>query len=218
MHSNDNSFAPQSGFLMKRPLFSPFFARSALAYGVIALAGCASNPPNTPPASPDAALPAELKVGQEQHLDDVYVTLGDEVWRCSRGAAMPSSADAPAGPTLQWVQVGSEGTLVDKTRHNIGTVMPGGRFSAYDGSSVEATLTRQSQVSANTLTWALYRVKHDENASGTATEGRFARLSSIVRTETVGGMPLGSECANEGMQLLVPYTATYMLYRASAAE
>ena len=78
-----------------------------------------------------------------------------------------------------------------------------------------ARLARQSQVDANTLTWALYDVV--QRAPGEATgQGRFASITAIARIDTTGGMPPNPRCTHEGLRLLMHYSATYLMYRMSA--
>ncbi|WP_206956905.1 DUF3455 domain-containing protein [Trinickia acidisoli] len=201
---------------MTRLSFFAVSASVALASSMIGLAGCASTAAHSIQPSANSALPTELRVGPKQSLDDVLVTLGDETWRCARAAVDPASSAVRSNSALQWVQVGSAGTLVTRKRRNVGTVLPGDYFVAYDGSFVKAIVTHQSQVDANTLTWARYSVQYDGNAS--PAQGRFAHLSSILRIETTGGLPPNPRCMHEGLQLLVPYSATYLLYRASVTK
>ncbi|WP_164707853.1 DUF3455 domain-containing protein [Paraburkholderia phosphatilytica] len=188
----------------------------AVACGA-SLTGCATPPHSSnSSASTNIELPVELKTGTEQTLDDVLVTRGDETWRCERAdspAANKASNEAASPPTdLRWIQTGSAGTLVDRARQNVGKVLPGGYFVADDGSFVKAEVARQSQVDANTLTWALFSTQG--TGEPTFTRGRFAGISSIQRIDTVGGLPPNPRCTHEGLRMFVPYSATYLLYRA----
>ncbi|MFP6560933.1 DUF3455 domain-containing protein [Paraburkholderia sp. B3] len=197
---------------MKRLPFYVYAAPLAFVLGVGSLGGCATSAHT--PALTNATLPGELRTDPDQTLDQVLVTRGDETWRCERDDTdAPGSATATGGG-LRWTQEGSAGTLVDRARQNVGTVLPGGYFVAYDGSFVKVQVERQSQVDANTLTWARYDARRDGSSPGS---GRFARISSIERIDTVGGLPPEPYCRHEGLRLLVPYSATYLLYRTSSA-
>jgi hypothetical protein len=197
---------------MKRLLFHAYVMPLVIASFAGGLSGCASTHVAEPAS---ATLPAELRIGPEQTLDQVLVTRGDETWRCERDSGDARVIAAGTQSALRWAQVGSAGTLVDQARQNVGNVLPGGYFVAYDGSFVRAQMARQSQVNANTLTWVLYSVPHD---AGTRFDPRrFARISSIERIATAGGLPPDPRCSHEGLRLLVPYSATYLLYRTTAS-
>lgn len=179
---------------------------------LLALAGCATPP--APPPTANAVLPVDLQVGPDQVLAEVLTTRGDQTYRCVRSkVGAPGDVQGP-NTQLLWTEAGSEATLVDEARASVGTVTQGGYFVAYDGSYVKTVLTGQTQVAANTLTWTRYKSKL--NAAPRTGEGRFANVTSIQRIDTTGGLPPVYPCTLEGSRLLVPYSATYMLYRASA--
>jgi hypothetical protein len=186
-------------------------AAAAAISALLALAACATP---APPPTANTVLPAALQVGQGEALAQVLTTRGDETYRCER-IKVGAPGDV-AGPNTQltWVQAGSEATLVDADRQSIGTVTPGDYFVAYDGSYVKTVLNGQAQVAANTLTWTRYKARY--NAGTRSGEGRFANVTSIQRIDTTGGLPPVYDCTLEGSRLLVPYSATYMLYRAAA--
>lgn len=179
---------------------------------MLTLAGCATPPP--PPPTANTALPLNLQIGPDQALSEVLTTRGDETYRCTRSkVGAPGDVQGP-NTQLLWTEAGSEGTLVDSDRKSIGTVTPGGYFVAYDGSYVKTLLNGQSQVAANKLTWTRYKARYD--AAPRTGEGRFANVTAVQRIDTTGGLPPSYPCDLEGSRLLVPFSATYMLYRASA--
>lgn len=191
--------------------------------GLLTLGGCAT-PPKPPPTA-NEALPVPLRASQDEVLQEVMTTHGDETYICRRtplAADAPSVARAVASPTssglrsdptqLLWAPFGSEATLVDASGESVGTVAPGHYFLSYDGSYVKATTTAESQVGANVLTWARYTASYD--AGPRPGTGRFSNVSSIQRIDTSGGLPPQAGCELEGSRLLVPYGATYMFYRA----
>jgi len=153
-----------------------------------------------PPAN--ETLPLSLRAGSQEVLQDVLSAVGDEVWNCRRN-----------GSALLWVSTGAEATLVDQARQSVGTVMPNRMFSGYDGSYVIGRVTADETVTPGALPWQ--RVTARFNAGERAGEGRFARTTSVQRVLTSGGVPPDLACDQEGVSLFVPYSATYLFYRAS---
>ncbi|CAB3671093.1 hypothetical protein LMG22037_01967 [Paraburkholderia phenoliruptrix] len=153
-----------------------------------------------PPAN--ETLPLSLRAGSQEVLQDVLSAVGDEVWNCRRN-----------GNALLWVSTGAEATLVDQARQSVGTVMPNRMFSGYDGSYVIGRVTADETVTPGALPWQ--RVTARLNAGERAGEGRFARTTSVQRVLTSGGVPPDLACDQEGVSLFVPYSATYLFYRAS---
>lgn len=193
---------------------APAVAARAAAALVLAslLAACAEPAPGPaqlkiaqqqkliPPAN--ETLPLSLRAGSQEVLQDVLSAVGDEVWNCRR-----------SGGTLQWVPAGAEATLVDQARRSVGTVMPNRMFSAYDGSYVIGRVAADETVTPGALPWQ--RMAARFNAGERAGEGRFARTTSVQRLLTSGGLPPDNACDQEGVSLFVPYSATYLFYRAS---
>ncbi|SFU23659.1 Protein of unknown function [Paraburkholderia aspalathi] len=184
---------------------------------LLALAGCAT-PPKPPPPTADESLPVALRANQDEVLQEVITTHGDETYICRRikagPVALPDTIPGVArdGTQLLWDPLGSEATLVDAAGQSVGTVAPGRYFLSYDGSYVIGNVAAESQVGANALTWARYTARFV--AAPRPGEGRFADVSSIQRIDTTGGVPPQPSCELEGAHLLVPYGATYMFYRA----
>ncbi len=101
---------------------------------------------------------------------------------------------------------------MDQARRSVGTVAPGHYFIAYDGSQFVGSVAGQEIVTAGALTWE--RLVARANPDTGTGRGRFATVTSIQRVMTTGGVPPVATCMQEGQSLLVPYTATYLLYRA----
>jgi hypothetical protein len=195
--------------------------------GLLMLGGCAT--PRKPPPTANDALPVALRASQDEVLQEIMTTHGDETYICRR-TALPSdpltrfgapSAASTTGTVggvrtdhtqLLWDPFGSEATLVDAGGQSVGTVAPGHYFLSYDGSYVKTTTVAESQVGANALTWARYDAGYV--AAPRPGNGRFSNISSIQRIDTSGGLPPQPTCEIEGSRLLVPYAATYMFYRA----
>ncbi|WP_259460785.1 DUF3455 domain-containing protein [Paraburkholderia sp. BL23I1N1] len=193
-----------------------------VAGALLTLAGCATTP-KTPPPTADESLPVALRASQDEVLQEVMTTHGDETYVCRRVKARPPASGATGQPDtlpgvardgtqLTWDTLGSEAILVDAAGQSAGTVAPGRYFLSYDGSYVIGNVAAESQVGANALTWVRYTARFV--AAPRPGEGRFAEISSIQRIDTSGGLPPQSSCELEGAHLLVPYGATYMFYRA----
>jgi hypothetical protein len=184
--------------------------------GALVLGGCATA--KAPPAprwpTPNALLPPNLRASDHEVLQEITTAHGDEDYICRRGTVSPkgvSTGRAGASTQLHWVQAGSEATLVDLHGKSVGTVTPSHYFLSYDGSYVIAKPASISQVSPDALAWARFTIRY--TATPRPHEGRFANISSIQRIDTSGGLPAQSDCDLEGSRLLVPYSATYMIYR-----
>ncbi|RKF31452.1 DUF3455 domain-containing protein [Paraburkholderia fungorum] len=174
---------------------------SAAALAVL-LAACA-HPPSAeqiPPAN--ETLPASLRATPQEILQDALTAVGDTTYSCRR-----------SGERLSWVSTGSEATLVDGARQSVGTVAPGRYFTAYDGSYVIGRVAAEEIVTTSALPWQRLTAKF--NAGERQGQGRFAKTSSVQRVRTSGGLPPVPSCDQEGMSLFVPYTATYLFYRAA---
>ncbi|SEB75384.1 Protein of unknown function [Burkholderia sp. WP9] len=192
-----------------------------MACCLLALTGCATAP--KPPPTSDESLPTALRASQDEVLQEVMTTHGDETYVCRRIRTSPPAFGVTARPDtlpgvardgtqLAWDPLGSEAILVDAAGKSVGTVAPGRYFLSYDGSYVIGNIVAESQVGANALTWVRYTARFV--AAPRPGEGRFADVSSIQRIDTSGGLPPQPLCELEGAHLLVPYGATYMFYRA----
>lgn len=175
-------------------------ARFAMPACFAFMAAACTTPPaaQLPPAND--TLPEALRATQNEVLQDVLTAVGDTTYTCRRN-----------GDALTWVATGSDATLVDPARRSVGTVAPGRYFVGYDGSYVVGRVVGEEVVAANALPWQ--RLVARFNAGERRGEGRFARTSSVQRVQTTGGMPPDPACGQEGVSLLVPYSATYLFYR-----
>ncbi|QCP52314.1 DUF3455 domain-containing protein [Trinickia violacea] len=204
-----NGFRTRAVFPVRR------FAAVIGIGGMLALYGCATPPAPTPTAND--SLPPNLRASGDEELQEVMTTHGDETYLCRRVPSDANATEAAAASTqLLWTQSGSEATLVDTSGTSAGTVAPNHYFLAYDGSYVIVNPAGESQVSANALTWARFTTRYI--ATPRPREGRFADVSSIQRIDTAGGLPPQPDCDLEGAHLLVPYSATYMIYRTKGSS
>ncbi|RXV65750.1 DUF3455 domain-containing protein [Burkholderia stabilis] len=194
--------SPSSGFIVCCVSHATHAARTlASAMTLAALAACAA--PHVVPADDD--LPAMLRAGPAQHLDQVLTARGQTIYECRHD-----------GEVRLWAREGDLATLVDPQRQSVGTVAPGGYFTAYDSSYVVVRADAVAQVTAGTPVWARFVARH--RPGSVMRGGRFARTSMIQQVATSGGLPPDPLCDREGSTLLVPYGATYLIYSARAGS
>lgn len=168
------------------------------AGGILALiAGCAV--PSLPPVNND--LPEALRAPAGAVLEDILNAQGDVLYECARN-----------NNQLAWVEHGVEASLVNAGGENVGTVIPGGYFTAYDGSYVITKIAADAVVAPENLPWT--RATTRFTSARRPGEGIFSRTTLIQRVDTKGGLAPTSDCALEGSANQVPYSATYMLYRS----
>lgn len=167
-----------------------------------ALAGCATPPSaqRIPPSN--STLPASLQAAPQEVLQDALNAVGEMTYDCRSD-----------GKGLSWTPTGSEATLVDQARHSVGTIAPGRYFIAYDGSQFVGAVAGEEIVTAGALTWQRLVARMNEETD--SHRGRFATVTSVQRVQTTGGLPPVATCMQAGQSLLVPYTATYLFYRAA---
>ncbi|WP_175865928.1 DUF3455 domain-containing protein [Burkholderia cepacia] len=195
------SSSPSPDFIVSRASrATPSVHTLASVLILAALAACASS--HVLPTDDD--LPATLRAGPAQHLDQVLTAHGQTVYECRRDGAV-----------RLWAREGDLATLVDPQRQSVGTVAPGGYFTAYDSSYVVVRTDAVAQVTAGTPVWTLFVARH--RPGSTLRAGRFAHTSMIQQVDTRGGLPSDPLCDREGSTLLVPYGATYLIYSALAS-
>jgi len=159
----------------------------------VALAGCASMPAATAPASlaPDA----------NESLAMVVAAKGVQVYECR---AAKDAADKYA-----WTFVAPEAELFDAAGRTIGRHGAGPNWQASDGSKVTGTVKARADAPiAGAIPWLLLRTK-DAGPDGT-----FSKVTSIQRVNTVGGVMPAAGCARDtaGTTARVAYTADYRLF------
>lgn len=198
MRSFDLRLASHARRALRWACFEP-----RLAAGVAAclwLIGCAQTPNAREPEPFIGSLPPSLEAGTRETLLETLNAAGEATYRCE-----------PAGGRLVWTPVGTEATLVDSARRNVGELVPGGRFVAFDGSDVVGHVASEAIVSAGALPWQRIVAPAHLNPAQSA-HGRFTNVSSIQRVSTRGGLPPRADCSVIGLSELVPYFATYRFF------
>ena len=108
-----------------------------------------------------------------------------------------------------WTFVAPEATLTEAgaivARHGAGPSWT----STTDGSSVKGTVRAKQDGGAGNIPWLLLATKPDGK------EGRFARVTSVQRVATRGGVEPKEVCesARAGLEARVPYTAEYRFFQ-----
>ncbi|MFL6665516.1 MAG: DUF3455 domain-containing protein [Rhizobacter sp.] len=160
---------------------------------LVLLAACAASPPAKAPI-PEALVPAG-QVARER-----LAAQGVQIYECR------ASQDAAA--KAQWTFVAPEAALFDGAGRRVGKHFAGPRWEADDGSRIVGTVkARADAPQAGAIPWLLLTA----NAEGSA--GRFSKMTSVQRINTVGGVAPQAPCdaATLGSSVRVPYTADYIL-------
>lgn len=146
-----------------------------------------------PADTPDALAPAA-----DQRLDALYVGDGVQIYDCRA-----------SGAGYAWTFRAPEADLLGHCGHVAGTHYVGPTWEANDGSTVVAARAAGVTVDPSSIPWLLL------NAVSHAGEGRFTRVTSIQRLNTVGGLAPVDGCNADtvGAEARVPYTADYFFYR-----
>jgi hypothetical protein len=119
-------------------------------------------------------------------------------------------ADAAAAGGAKWVFVAPKADLYDRTGAAIGSHYRGPHWEAADGSKIVGAMeARADAPQAGAIPWLLLSAKPVG-----AAEGRFAKVSSVQRINTIGGaIPLKAcEKSTVGQTETVPYSADYLMY------
>ena len=168
---------------------------------VSSLAGCGTTAaPVTPPADIPAALQAPA--GQVAFME--ALATGVQVYECA-----PKASDAAA---FEWTFRSPEATLVDRSGRALGKHYAGPTWESTDGSTVVGEVkARDPGPNPSAIPWLLLGAK---SVTG---PGVFGPTTSIQRVQTVGGVAPKEPCAasNAKQVARVPYTATYVFYRAA---
>lgn len=164
------------------------------------LAACAAGPATQPPPAA-VAVPDALKVGADESLLAVVAASGVQVYECRAKKEQPSA--------VEWAFVAPEADLLDAKGQRIGKHYAGPHWESLDGSKiVGAVKARADAPEEDAIPWLLLTTR----TVGPA--GAFAKVSSIQRVNTLGGVApkAGCSAASVGQQERVGYTADYLLF------
>ena len=159
---------------------------------VLLLAACASAP----------TVPAALVPAGETAVARIAAR-GVQIYECR------AKAGAPAG--AEWAFVAPDAELFDASGYTVGKHYAGPHWEDADGSKLVGSVkARADAPAADAVPWLLL------NAKSVGGAGRFAKVTSIQRINTVGGVaPTGGcDTTTLGKPARVPYTADYVLFAA----
>jgi Protein of unknown function (DUF3455) len=179
----------------------PPHSRSGAALTAFLVAGCASAPLTIP------GVPAELEAPG---------TMAPVLRWFARGTQNYTCTARPDGTGVEWKLTAPEATLYassDPGAAEVGTHGAGPSWVASDESRFVGDATRAKKVASpdpGSIPWLLVPKKDGVIA------GTLGGVDFVQRLDTVGGQPpsTGCDAATVGAQVKVPYTATYVFYRA----
>jgi hypothetical protein len=193
--------------------------RLASLAALTALAACGTC---TPPTPPTVTVPDALRTPPGESLQRTLWATGAQIYECrpkaaaAMGAASGTAAGtaagtAPAAGSTEWAFVGPEATLADAQGAIIGKHYAGPTWEARDGSKVVGTVkARVDAPDAGAIPWLLLETRNVGKGTGL-----FARVTSVQRVATVGGLPpaaAGCTSATIGQKARVDYKAEYVMY------
>ncbi|GAB3762187.1 DUF3455 domain-containing protein [Ramlibacter monticola] len=148
-----------------------------------------------------AAVPQALAPRGSHTLLESVAARGVQVYECRPDAGAPGGA--------RWVFVAPQADLFDAGGAQVGTHYGGPTWEAADGSRiVGAVEARADAPQADAIPWLLL------SAKSVGPDGRFAKVTSVQRVNTSGGVAPVRPCAagEVGDTERVTYTADYVLY------
>jgi len=162
---------------------------------ILALAGCGRSAPTPlqPPTVPEA-----LRAPAGEVVTAKAAAKGSQVYECQA---------AEGG--YAWKLVGPDAELSDAAGARMGKHYAGPTWEALDGSKVVGAVAKKADApDPGAVPWLLLTAKSTEGA------GTFAKVTSIQRVDTAGGVAPAGGCdgASTGKRQSVPYTATYYFY------
>jgi hypothetical protein len=146
-------------------------------------------------------------------VPDVLRTSEGEVLTAKASAQGTQNYECQAGDNgaYAWKLLGPEAQLTDEAGKPLGHHYAGPTWESPDGSKVVGEVKAKSDApGGQAVPWLLLKAK---STSGT---GVFARVTSVQRVDTVGGVapPTGCDAQHVGAKHSAGYKATYYFYSA----
>ena len=169
--------------------FLALFALSALAW------------PAAAAIAPPAGISSSITASADEEPAFTLRGEGVQIFECKPLASDPDR--------FAWVFTGPEATLYDSGRavgrHGADLMWE----ATGDRSSVTGTIRSRQDGGANNLPWLLLR------AQPSGETGTFAKVTSIQRVNTAGGVApaAGCDAAHAGAEARVAFTADYYFYK-----
>jgi hypothetical protein len=170
--------------------------RATVAIAAVLLAGCAHDRPRPPPDVPPA-----LQAPAGQKLAHMLHATGVQIYQCKAGAKDPSR--------YSWIYQEPKAELSDRSGKDVGRHYAGPTWESDDGSKVVAdVVARADAPGGRGIQWLLLRAKSNTG------KGVFAKVQSIQRLNTIGGLapPDACDAAHADQRTRVPYSADYYFY------
>ena len=168
-----------------------------LCLPALLLAACANRP-----MAPEVPVPAALAPAGERLVSRVAAR-GVQIYECRAKAGGPSGTE--------WTFVAPEADLFDAAGSAAGKHYAGPHWEDGDGSKIVGSVkARADAPQAGAIPWLLL------TARSVGGDGRFAKVTSVQRINTVGGAAPAGGCdaAALGRSVRVPYTADYLFFSA----
>jgi hypothetical protein len=188
--------------------------RAATVTAAVLIVGCAHDRPRPP-----TDVPPALQVPAGQKLTRMLHATGVQIYQCKAGAKDPSR--------YSWIYQEPKADLSDRTGKDIGRHYAGPTWEADDGSKVVGDVVARADAPGaaapsatspgapsaaapgpNGVQWLLLRAKSNTG------KGVFAKVQSIQRLHTIGGLAPPDPCdaAHADQRTRVPYSADYYFY------
>ena len=167
--------------------------------GTAIIAGCVSS--NVPAI---AEIPASLRVPENQTLIREVRATGVQIYECKASAGEPV--------VFQWSFKAPEAELRDKAGKVFGRHYAGPTWEAYDGSKVVGDVVARTDApgaaAPGGIQWLLLKAKSNTG------KGVFAKVQSIQRLHTIGGLAPQDSCdaSRADQRTRVAYSADYYFY------
>jgi hypothetical protein len=149
------------------------------------------------------SVPDALKPAPNESLALIVPATGVQIYECR--------ASANRLGHYEWAFVAPEADLFDQRGNRIGRHYAGPHWEAADGSKIIATVkARADAPRGDGVPWLLL------SARSVGQDGAFSKVTSIQRTNTVGGLPPKEVCsqARLGQPARIAYTADYYFFSA----
>jgi hypothetical protein len=160
-------------------------------------AGCATTESTPAPMS----VPAAIEAGPNESLALITPAQGVQIYECRESKTQPGA--------YEWAFVAPDADLFDHKGNKVGRHYAGPHWELADGSKIIASVkARADAPQAGAIPWLLL------SARSVGPEGSLSKVSSIQRTNTVGGLAPKNGCsqATAGKPARVHYTAHYYFF------
>ena len=175
------------------------YQRPAIIALLFALSSAGCSTLESPQAATD--VPDILRPAGDESLAMVVPATGVQIYECRLSAQQPGR--------YEWAFVAPEAELFDQRGNRIGRHYAGPHWEALDGSKIVARIRARSDAPrGNGVPWLLL------SARSVGENGAFSKVTSIQRTNTVGGLPPKDGCsqATLGTPARITYTADYYFF------